>query len=436
VDVATGLRAYGAILHDGRARAFSAAGLVARMPLSMTGLGIVLLVSLTTGSFGRAGLITACGTLTGALSAPWWGRTVDRWGQARVLVLAAVINNVSLALLTVSVLQHWPLAVTLAAAVGTGLGFSSAGSCVRARWAHRLGTSPLLNTAYALEAVLDEVVFIVGPVLVTFLATAIHPALGLGVCVVLGSAGAAALASMRDTEPPRGIDSPHAARTDRIPAARLAPVVLASTALGAIFGAMEVVIIAFAKDAGVLRYSGFILMAWALGSLLAGVVTGTITWRASPARRFRIAAVLLAASLLPLPFLDAPVVVAGLLVLSGSAIAPILIASVAVTQAAVPASRLTEALGWTSTGLAAGLAAGAAGAGALIDRSGSTAAFWGVVGAGAALALAGLFVRGGSPPPRRELDEGLSTAAAVLTPDSSGSPAAGPARPEVESLPR
>ena len=77
-----GLGAYRQLLSDRAARAFSLAGVLARLPLSMTGIGVVLLVSLTTGSFGRAGLITAAGTLTGAVAAPLWGRAIDRVGQA------------------------------------------------------------------------------------------------------------------------------------------------------------------------------------------------------------------------------------------------------------------------------------------------------------------------------------------------------------------
>jgi MFS family permease len=436
-----GLRGYQEILGDPRARAFTSAGLVARMPLSMTGLGVVLLVSITTGSFAQAGLITAAGTLTGAITAPGWGRLIDRWGQARVLIIAAAINSASLTLLIVSVLRGWPLAVTLAAAVGSGLGFSSAGSCVRARWAHRLNGSPLLNTAYALEAVFDEVVFIVGPVLVTLLATSVHPALGLAVCVLLGAVGAAALASMRDTQPPLAAGPVRSRAVEPLPLGRLGPVALASVALGAVFGAMEVVVVAFARDADILRLSGFLLMAWAFGSLLAGVITGTITWRISGARRFRIAAAFLAASLLPLPFLELPILMAGLLVLSGFAIAPTLIASVAVTQAAVPPSRLTEALNWSSTGLATGLAAGAAGAGALIDSFGPTAGFWGVVGAGGLLVTAALFVRSGPAHPQRPEAPGLDgaatdTAAAVVSPGLSGTPAAAPPRRAVETPPR
>ena len=168
----------------------------------------------------------------------------------------------------------------------------------------------------------------------------------------------------------------------RLPWRVLVPVAIASAALGMVFGGMEVVVVAFAKEAGVLPYAGVILMAWAFGSLVAGVVTGTITWRASPARRFRVGAVMLALSLLPLPFVSHPVVVALLLILSGMAIAPTLIASVAVTQSAVDQSRLTEALAWTSTGMAAGVAAGAAAVGQVIDSSGAQAGFVGVAIAG------------------------------------------------------
>ncbi|HEX8509760.1 MAG TPA: MFS transporter [Propionibacteriaceae bacterium] len=392
-----GFGAYRTLLADPRARAFSLAGLVARMPLSMTALSIVLLVTASTGSFGRAGVITGVGTIVGAVAAPLWGRVIDRYGQARVLVLAALLCNVSLTLLTVTVLLQMPLVVTLATAVGAGLGFSSAGSCVRARWSHRLSDPGLLNTAYAWEAVVDEVVFIVGPVLATVLATAIHPALGIAACVVLGLVGALALAAMRDTQPP--ITGTRGAEEVKVPlpVGLLVPLGVASAALGALFGAMELVVVAFAREAGILRYTGLIIMVWAFGSLVAGLLTGAVTWRATPARRFQVSAVLLACSVLPLPYASNPVLVGGLLMLSGFFIAPTLIASVAVTQSSVSGSRLNEALAWSSMGMAAGVAAGAAGVGQVVDRYGSTGGFWGVVAIGVLLILAALCVR----PPRR-----------------------------------
>jgi predicted MFS family arabinose efflux permease len=313
-------------------------------------------------------------------------------GQARVLVTAALICNVSLALLVTTVLLRLPLALTLVTAVGVGLGFSSAGSAVRARWSYRLSGNTLLNTAYAFEAVVDEVVFMVGPVLVTFLATAMHPALGLAACVVFGLTGALALASMRDTQPPSrtsaeaGVKVPLSVRL-------LVPIALAAAGLGALFGAMELVVVAFAKESGIPQYTGLIVMAWAFGSLVAGLLTGTVSWRSSPELRFRVGALLLACSVVPLPFASNPVLVTVLLTLSGFFIAPTLIALVAVTQAAVSPSRLTEALGWTSTGMAAGVAAGAASLGYLIDLFGARAGFWGVVAIGVLLILAALSVR-------------------------------------------
>ena len=174
-------------------------------------------------------------------------------------------------------------------------------------------------------------VFIVGPVLVTFLATTVHPAFALGVVRRAGAGGRLSLAAQRGTEPPL---APAAAGTHRAAAEKLSlrflvPVMLACAALGALFGGMEVVVVAFARERGILPYSGVILMGWAAGSLIAGLVAGAIHWRPAPQRRFRIGAVVLAASLLPLPFVDQPLAVAGLLLLSGLAIAPTLIASVA-----------------------------------------------------------------------------------------------------------
>ena len=400
--MAAGLGAYRQILGDPRARAFSAAGLIARLPISMTGLGIVLLISLTTGSFGRAGLVAAVSTLTGAVAAPLWGQTIDRLGQGRVLTIAATINSASLAVLVTSVQLGWPLAVTLVAAIGVGVGFSSAGSAVRARWSHRLRESPLLQTAFALEAVLDEVVFIVGPAVVTLLATAVHPALGVSVSAVIGLVGALLLAAQRSTQPPV-LPRDHTRKPERLPLGVLLPISVASLALGAVFGGMEVVVVAFAEETGVLPYAGLFITVWAFGSLLAGVATGAVAWRAPAATRFRSGAAALAASLLPLPFLTSPLPVGGLLLVSGMAIAPTLIATVAVIESSVPTTRLTEALNWNTTGMAIGLAAGAAVTGHLIDLSAARGGFFAVVGAGVLLVVASLTVRARtavSPEPR------------------------------------
>jgi MFS family permease len=415
INITAALDPYRQLLSDRRAVAFSLAGFVARLPLSMTGIGIVLLVSLTTGSFGLAGSLAAVTTVTGAVVAPLWGRATDRVGQARVLLLTVLINVMSVALLVSAIELGWPLLMSFAAAIGIGIGFSLAGSAVRARWTLRLNGSPLLHTAFAIEAMLDEVVFIIGPVLVTFLATALHPALGVSVSAVIGLIGALALAAQHSTQPPIQSTSDGHAGWTQLPWRVLLPVAIACSALGMIFGTMEVNIVAFAKEAGVLPYAGLILVAWSFGSLVAGAVTGAITWKASPTRRFRVGSILLALSLLPLPFISHPVGVALLLIISGMAIAPTLIASVGVTQSAVAQSRLTEALAWTSTGLAGGVAIGAAAVGHVIDSWGAQAGFVAVAISGLLLTLSVIFVRELHPSVKPDLHT-VSTAGASSGP--------------------
>ena len=136
---------------------------------------------------------------------------------------------------------------------------------------------------------------------------------------------------------------------------------------------LGVVVVAFARERDVLGSSGVLLMCWALGSLVAGALAGLVTWRRPPLTRYRIGAVVLAASLLPMPFVGPPVLLGALLAVSGFAVAPTLIAAVSVVQTSVPPPRLTEALGWSSTGISAGVATGAALGGATVDRAGSVA---------------------------------------------------------------
>jgi MFS family permease len=385
--------AYATVLGDPPARAFSLTGFVARLPQSMTGIGIVLLVSLTSGSFGRAGAVAAAVTIAGAVAAPFWGRVMDRAGQAKVLVGTSVGYALGVALVVVSVVDGWSLVVTVAGAVVAGLCFTPTGGSVRARWSHRLRGSPLLDTAFAIEAVIDELTFVVGPVLVTFLATAVTPSAGLVVCAVVGVLGALALGMQRSTEPPRRPRLHSSDRTTRLPLYLLVTVVVSAWAFGGVFGSMEVVVVAFAREHDVLSSSGVLLMCWAVGSLTAGVVAGLATWRRTPLARYRIGVVALAATLLPMPFVGPAWLLGALLGVSGFAIAPTLIASVSVVQTSVPPVRLTEALGWYSTGMSAGVATGAALGGAGVDRTGSVGGFALVVGFGVLLVVGALLVR-------------------------------------------
>lgn len=355
---------------------FSASGLVARLPISMVGLGIVLLVEAATGSYGLAGAVSAVYVVAGAAFAIIQGRLLDRLGQARVLVPMVGVFTTMITLLVVSVEAAWPAVATYVFAAVGGAALPAAGSCVRARWSHALAGRPAdVQTAFALEAVVDESVFMLGPILVTVLAALIDPVAGMATAVVSGLVGTLLLAAQRSTQPPvlpshRTLDN----RT-RLPWRTLVPLVVVMFALGSLFGGAEVVTVAFAEEQGSQAYAGPLLALWALGSLLAGVVTGGLYLRSSTTDRVRLGALALCLTMAPLAFIDSVLLMGGVLLLGGVAIAPTLIAATSLVEQSVPASRLTEGMSLLHTGVVAGVAPGAAVAGLVIDRSGASAAY-------------------------------------------------------------
>jgi MFS family permease len=370
------LTPYRRVLSLPGALAFSLTGLVARLPISMVGLGIVMLISLTGGSYGYAGTVSAANVLAAAVCSPLQGRLADRFGQHRVLPVSITVFGMAIAGLIAVVELGAPTPVPHVLAAIAGAGLPQIGSCVRARWANLLSGTRDLQTAYALEAVVDEAVFMTGPIIVTLLATAVDPLAGLGSAAVFGVLGTYALASQRRTEPPVLTTSSGDRPDTPIGWQTLLPVCLAAVCLGTLFGSNEVVTFAFARSHGRAGATGLLLAIWALGSLLAGLLTGMIDWKATPVQRFRRGMIGLAVVMVPLLIAGNLVVLGLLLFLAGFAISPTLVASVSYIESAVPAARLTEGISWLTTGLAVGIAPGAAIAGHVIDRFGASAGFW------------------------------------------------------------
>lgn len=367
---------------------FSLTGLFARLPISMVGLGIVLLVQAGTGSYGVAGAVAAAYTVANAIQAVVQGRLVDRLGQARVLSTASVVFGLAMVGLITSVQAGWPLAATYALAALSGASLPQIGSCVRARWSWVLEAPAEVQTAYALEAVVDEAVFILGPILVTVLATTVHPVAGLGTAVVAGVAGSLAFAGQRSTEPPPRPHDRDTGTRPTLPWRTIVPLAVVSACLGVLFGAAEVTTVAFADEQGDQAWAGGLLALWALGSLLSGVLTGAISWRRGPAVRVRVGSVAMAVTMAPLAFVGSLPLMGLLLLVGGVAIAPTLVATLSLTEQSVPRARLTEGMAIMQTGLVAGIAPGATISGLVVDEAGASAAYLVSVGAGVLAALA------------------------------------------------
>jgi MFS family permease len=365
----------------------SATGVLARLPISMMTLGIVVAVSAVYDSYGLAGQVSAAYILGNAALAIVQGRLTDRFGQATVLVLDAVLFGLFTGLLVRAVTGHaaspWPhLWAGLAGAV-----FPQVGSMVRARWAHLAAEGPDRHTAFAVESVGDEIVFVTGPALVTFVSTAWAAQTGLLVALAIGTLGPLALAVQRRTEPPRAPGSSGGVRTP-LHRPTLAPLTLAACAMGSLFGALEVATVAFATDEGHRAVSGALLAILSLGSLIAGVLAGAHAFVVSLAVRIRLGMTALTAGFVLLPFVGALWLLGALMFLAGFAIAPTLIAVFSLVEQSAPRGRLTEAMAWVSTGMAAGIAPGAWLGGVVADHAGGAAAYWVCVASGAVASVA------------------------------------------------
>jgi len=403
------LRPYAEIFRIPGARRFSAAAVIGRMPMSMFGLGTVLLISAATGKYGVAGAVAAVGSFGYAFISPWIARLVDSHGQRRVLLPLLTVFAVATAVLIVTVELRLPTWTFFIPGAIAGATMPSLGTLVRARWSVLLAGSPRLHAAFSFESVADELCFIIGPAAVTLLATEIFPASGVGVAALLCLLGTLWFAAQRGTEPVvvpparsaagrsggpgrfRRLGRPARVRGAAAPGlVVLAPVYLL---LGAMFVSIDLSTVAFAQHFGHKPLAGFILGTYALGSATGGLWYGSRQWRAAVEKRFALTLTLTVLGVATFWAQPNLVTLTCGIYLCGLTIAPTLISGFSLLEAQAKPGRRTEAMSWLSSGIAVGVAAGASVVGFVIDAHGARLgyAFAALCGAASAVTcLAGL----------------------------------------------
>jgi predicted MFS family arabinose efflux permease len=375
------LRPYAEVLRIPGAWRFSAAGVIGRMPMSMFGLGTVLLISAGTGKYGVAGTVSAAGSLGYAFTSPRLARLVDARGQRHVLLPLATVFALATAMLIAAVQLRLPTWAFFVPGAVAGATMPSLGAMVRARWSVLLAGSPRLHAAFSFESVADEVCFVVGPAAVTLLATEVFPASGVGIAAVLCLAGTLWFAAQRGTEPavirpmaiparPGSDDGGRRTGRSGSPASALVVLVPVYILLGSMFVSVDLSTVAFAQHFGHKPLAGFILGTYAFGSLTGGLWYGSRQWRVPVENRFALTltlTVLGVATFWAQP--DLLTLTCGLY-LCGLTIAPTLIGGFSLLEAQAAPGRRTEAMSWLSSGIAVGVAVGASVVGFIIDSDG------------------------------------------------------------------
>lgn len=362
-----GTKRYQSVLAIPGARPFFLAAALARLGVAMTGLGILWTVRGLTGSFAIAGAATGLFALSEALAGPQLARLIDRYGQFRLIPVLLLVHGAGMGVVV------WASATSGAAPVLLGATLAGAavpqpGALSAARWTHLAPMQDQLRTAFSLEAVANDVVFLAGPPIVTIVSGLNRPYLGSHAAALCLITGGLALALQRRTEP-RHQGAKREIHKQRMPllTREFAAVFGVNLGLGFFFGAAPVVVTAFATGHGYGPAAGFILGLTSVASLLSGIAYGAMKERWRP-HSVQLAASLLLVAAIGLGAISPTLPVLCLaLVLAGATISPVMVTSSQIVAAGSGRSSLTQAFTWINTASASGIAGAAAVAGMAVE---------------------------------------------------------------------
>ncbi|MGY2799929.1 MFS family permease [Ewingella americana] len=375
---------YAEIFRRPGTKGFSAAGFIARLPLPMTTIGIVAMLSQTHGEYWLAGTVSATFAMANAFIAPQVSRWVDVKGQAKVLIPMVTLAFLALIGLCLAAWLSAPNEMLFMLALIAGV-MPSIGSMVRARWTEIYRGKSQLHTAFAFESVLDELVYMAGPVFGIGLSIALFPEAGVLAAATFLAVGTLLFVVQKSTEPK--VNPIKQKRTLSVMKhGAMWYVVMVFVGIGMIFGTVEVAVIAFAQELGNKGAATYILSTYAVGSCGIGLVFGAIKFKKPLANRLLIASVVAVLTTLPLPFVTSLWMMTLMVFVGGAISSPTFITGMTLIERIVPTTQITEGITYAMTGVLIGFSAGSAASGWAIDNFGASNGFWiAVAGGGVAL---------------------------------------------------
>lgn len=407
VVIGSGLRAYLRLLRYGPAARPFVAAVIARLPMAMAPLGILLLVQHERDAYSIAGFVTGAFAVGSAAGTPVWGRMMDRFGQTRVLLPTSLASAALLASVAVATVWDGPTAMLVALSTLSGLTYPPVSPALRTAWRVIFPDPAARRVAFALDATSVELIFVGGPLLLSVLLAFAAPVVPLLVTAGLMAGGGVAychtdaarrsrpLRSQRSAASGSALEAhPHTrGARSAITATGVAAVLFVMLAMSVGFGQLDTSMAATAGELlGGTERVGILFAAIAGGSAFGGLVFGTRTWPFDERHAVPVLLGLFALflGLMAILMADAQVslwVILPVLFLTGVTIAPTLIMQQNLLDHLAPAHRLNEAQAFLSASNTTGAAAGTALAGIVIDFHGLD---WSFGGAAIAAGLAAL----------------------------------------------
>jgi MFS family permease len=379
------VRRYAEVLRVPHVARLVAATWLARFPIGINALAVILYLREQTGSYAVAGIVAGGLAAGSGVGAPVQGRLVDRFGQRRVLVPLAFVHALALGSIVAFTELGARTAVLLACSFAAGFAIPPTSAVLRSMWPDLLREHPeLMAAAYALDSVTTELIFIAGPLLTALIAAAMSPAAALiisAASVMLGTIAFTAQAPSRAIRPDPEARAA-AGRLGALASPGVRSLVLTSLPAGIGIGICEVTLPAFSDAEGSRALAGVLLAMWSIGSAAGGLAFGA--WHRRPAlQRVHLAVTaLLPLALLPLAAATSVPMMALLVLPAGMFIAPLLATRNELIGWVAPPGAKTEAYTWPVTAFVGGISIGSAMAGGIVEASSWRLAF--LVAAGAA----------------------------------------------------
>jgi len=374
------LARYATLLEQAELRRTIIASVIGRLPIGILGLAILLATQAASGSFGHAGAVAACYLAGLAAMAPVLGRVIDRTGPSRILLACAVLFPATLLTLVAALYYGAPAWTAFVLSALAGASFPPITVCLRTFLRQRPAEEAQLATAYSLESVLIEIIFIVGPMLVALFVAYLSAGAAVLFAAACGFAGtllfrrSPVLAHWR-------IEQRHAASlVGPLSVRGFVPLLAVILAYSGAFGLLEIGVTAFAAEAGKPALAGLILGLMSVGSAFGGLAYGSRNWRLQLPQQFSLMLLLMGLGIAALSLIGNAIVFVVLGVVAGVVMAPALIIQSMLVAKIAPPQYATEAFTWSTSCLLTGVGLGLAAGGLLLEGA-DPAAVFGTAGA-------------------------------------------------------
>ncbi|MZD10598.1 MFS transporter, partial [Streptomyces sp. SID5785] len=358
---------YAEILRARHAMRLLSGTLVGRLPNATAAIAIVLFVRDEGGTYSLAGALAAVYGVANAVGQPLLGRLVDLRGQPRVQLPAAVLS--ALAMTAFALVGTGSLVAAYAAVAAAGLCTPPLEGGLRALWPSVLPRADQVHVAYAMDAIAQEVMFTVGPLLVTVCVSLWSAQAALVVLNVVGVLGALSVVMSAPSRTWRSAPrEAHWLGALRSPG--LLALLSAFLFVGLALGSITVAGVSYGDEHGGDAVYGWMMAALGLGALVGGTVYGARQWSGAPERRLRGLVALLALFYAPLALMPGPVAMVALSALAGVFLAPCIACAFIVVDRHAPQGTVTEAFSWLVTTFTVGGSVGTAVAGPVVEWGG------------------------------------------------------------------